>query len=699
MRPTLRIAAAFSLLGLPCAQADIALPHIISNHMVLLRAADTPLWGTARPGEKVRATFGEISAEAVTDPTGHWRLILDLTQAPASPQTVVLEGANRVEIQDVLVGEVWICAGQSNMAFELKLAEGADEDIAKSANPLLRHFRVKGPASPVPKEDCSGTWEVAVPENIGPFTAVGYYFGRRVQAELGTPMGLICPAVGGTPSEAWTSMEGITTDPELKADADLVYRQWQVDAPKAKADFVEKLTAWQAKYNRQDVPVTDPTLFITGNPADWAEVKLPGKLSASGLPAGGSVWLRKTFEISFDPATATEWALELAIPAGPHIAYCNGTKIGGNDDWGDHATFGGSMRRYVIPVKLLKQGTNEIAARVFHPGDELGITGADTRLKVTYLKDALDQSFNLVGPWRAKMETALPPLEPSTKTDFPPLPAKPPNGSHVAGALFNSLINPLIPYGIRGAVWYQGENNTGRAYRYRTAFPLMIRDWRARWGRGDFPFYFCQLANMSARKPQPAESDWAELREAQLLALSLPNTGQAVLIDIGEAGNIHPRNKREAGERLARLALAGTYDRKIVATGPLYAGMTVEEGCIRIRFTGLSGKLVSHPVPTETINRTKPRETVPFVRNSPTSELEGFAICGEDRRWVWAEARIDGETVVVSSNGVSKPVAVRYGWANNPVCTLYDADGLPASPFRTDDFPGLTINARYGDSP
>jgi sialate O-acetylesterase len=261
--------------------------------------------------------------------------------------------------------------------------------------------------------------------------------------------------------------------------------------------------------------------------------------------------------------------------------------------------------------------------------------------------------------------------------------------------LFNAMIHPLLPYAIKGVIWYQGEGNAVRSWQYRTAFPLLITDWRAQWKQGDLPFYFCQLASFEARQPQPGDNAWAELRDAQSAALKLPKTGQAVLIDIGEANDIHPRNKKDVGERLAKIALANDYGKDIPFSGPVYQSFKVDGGGIRLNFIHTDGGLVARPLPPTYDVQTLTGTTAPLGRNSPNSELEGFAICGDDRKWVWADAKIEGDTILVVSAEVPAPVAVRYAWAGNPTCNLYNGAGLPASPFRTDDFPATTRDEKW----
>lgn len=299
------------------------------------------------------------------------------------------------------------------------------------------------------------------------------------------------------------------------------------------------------------------------------------------------------------------------------------------------------------------------------------------------------------GPWLAKAEFDLPPLDSAAQASYPLHPPMPGPDRAVAAMLYNGMVHPLLPYSIRGILWYQGEANLPRAAQYRTEFTLLIKDWRAKWSEGDIPFYFCQLANMNGKYPMPLESSFAELREAQTAALALPQTGQAVLIDLGEPNDIHFRDKKDAGERVAAIALANTYGKAVPFSGPVYQSMTVEGSAIRIHFQSPDPGLVARDLPaTYALKSTLPADQ-PLVRNSPNSPLQGFTICGDDHKWVWADARIDGNTVLVSSTKVPNPIAVRYAWADNPTCNLVSSAGLPACPFRTDDFTVSTAKNKY----
>lgn len=466
----------FALLATSAA-AEVKPAAVFGDHMVLQRRQEVPVWGTAKPGEKVTVTIGSQTAAVVTDTQGRWRVDLPAMEAGGPHELTVQGGSNTVAYADVLVGEVWLCSGQSNMVWPVIWSDDADLEIASADRPRMRLFQVPDVMADAPSQAIAASWQVCGPQTAGNFSAVAYYFGRQLHETLGVPVGLISSAWGGSPIEAWTPVEAMRSDPALRP-----------------------------------------------------------------------------------------------------------------------------------------------------------------------LLDRWDQG---------KQDPNLPPF-------FRP------------GVLYNGKIAPLIPYGIRGVIWYQGESNAARAYQYRTLFPLMIGTWRRDWGRGDFPFYFVQLANFNPLAETPTESDWSELREAQLMTMQkVPSTGMAVSIDIGEATNIHPTNKRDVGRRLARWALAKDYGVTVAFCGPIYKSMQKQGDKIALTFEHAGDGLTT-------------RDGQP---------LKGFAIAGADRHWHWAQAQIAApDTVTVWSDKVPDPAAARYGWALNPPVSLYNKAGLPASPFRTDDWPGITTD-------
>ncbi len=491
---------------------EVKLPAIIGDNMVLQQGRKVPIWGWADPGEEVMVSVSwhGMNWAVTADANGKWTFSMNPPEA-GGPYEMTITAKNVVRIKNILVGEVWVCSGQSNMQWSVNQSANAEQEVAEADYPNIRLFTVERKVAEEPQSDCSGSWTPCSPQTVPGFSAVGYFFGRELHKKLGVPIGLIHTSWGGTPAEAWTR-RGV-----LKADSDFRpiltrYDEAVEKYPQARQEYEQKLAEW---------------------------------------------------------------------------------------------------------------------------------------------KQAAE---------KAKAEGANPPRRPGEPFG--------PGHPHSPSGLYNAMIAPLIPYGIQGAIWYQGESNAGRAHQYRKLFPAMIKNWRDDWGQGDFPFLFVQLANFRQAKTEPAESDWAELREAQLMTLALSNTGMAVIIDIGDADDIHPKNKQDVGKRLALWALGKTYGQKLVCSGPIYRSMRVEGNRIVLQFDYVGSGLAA-------------------VLEEP---LKGFAIAASDRKFVWADAKIEGNTVAVSSTEVSEPVAVRYAWADNPACNLYNKEGLPASPFRTDDWPGVTAD-------
>ena len=648
--------------------ADVALPSIFSDHVVLQKSARVPVWGSAENGEEITVTLNSAKADVTTGEDGHWQVLLDLSHSGPGPFTLVVQGKNTLTISDVVVGEVWLASGQSNMEFPLRNAVNAQAEIAASANTALRQFTVAKAESSLPAKNCNGQWTVAGSETSGMFSAVGYFFCKGLQGKINAPVGLIHSSWGGSPSEAWTSKEAFETDPELRAGAKKSENELKT-YPERLQSYVLALSNWEASTGRKD-------RSFTGMPLDdWEPTKLPGKISDAG-----AVWLRCRFQVPADQE-GKSFSINLGSIRGVDRIYWNGVCVGEASQIQVIKRHGD--RRQLIPAAQVKAGEAVLAVRFFSSTDDIVLA-----------RDAEAGTWSR-SVWELKTEFKLPVLSEAEKTALPVSPGMNPEAWRAASHLYNAMIHPLIPYAIKGAIWYQGESNIERAYQYRNAFPLLINDWRMHWGEGDFPFYFCQLANMNGKQPAPVQSSWAELREAQALTLAVPHTGQAVLIDLGEAGDVHARNKADVGARLAALALGQTYGFSVPFSGPVYESMKIENGQIRLSFEKTADGLVANPLPSIYVVSSLTGKKAPLLRNSPKSKFEGFAICGVDRKWVWADARIEGNKVVVWSAQVDAPVAVRYGWADNPTCNLYNTAGFPASPFRTDDFPMNTGNARY----
>jgi len=471
--------------------------------MVLQRGRPVAVWGWADPNAKVAVAVGDAKAEAAADANGMWRAKVGPLKAGGPLELTVRSGEQTLKVSDVLVGEVWLCSGQSNMAMTVRGCINAGEEAKTADLPKIRHWRTARVDTRVPPGDCAGSWVVCSPQTVVGFTAAGYFFGRKLHKTLDVPIGLINSSVGGTPIEKWT--------------------------------------------NRLPVKAAAATTKVDPNSKEMRELR---------------------------------------------------------DDY---------FNRMILWQR-----------------------------RVRAEKD------------RAKRRRMRPPPAPK---ELAALYAS-------RGGLYNGMIAPLVGYGMRGAIWYQGEANAGRGYVYRDQLAAMITGWREVWGQGDFPFGVVQLPNFRARAAEPGDASWAVIRESQASILKLPATGIAVTIDVGMEKNIHPKNKQAVGKRLGLWALAKVYERDLVYSGPIYKGMAVEGGSIRIKFDHVGGGLT----------------------RTGEGDVKGFAIAGEDRKWVWAEAKIDGETVVVSSKAVAKPVAVRHAWGMNPECNLANKEGLPAGPFRTDDW-------------
>jgi sialate O-acetylesterase len=645
------------------AQAEVRVPSIIGDNMVVQQGRKTRVWGTAQAGEGVVVTFAGQMEQTIADGQGRWQVFLGPLK-PGGPFSLMIAGSNILTFKNVLVGDVWICSGQSNMEFPLVNATGGAEAIAKADYPEIHLFTVQKETAASPLDDVKGRWVVTTPDQAGQFSAVGYFFGRELYQRLKIPLGLIHTSWGGTPAEAWTSHDALASVPDLKPIL-VRYQKSLETLPQRRGDYERALAGWEQKNLYQDpgnkgeaLGYADPAL----NAADWNRMNLPQFFETAGLNIDGAVWFRKEIDL---PASWAGKDLELNLTAIDDfdITYFNGARVGatGNETPNSYMV----PRRYSVPASLVRVGRNVIAVRVFDRAGEGGFGRAD-RMTLSPVGVKETEATSLAGPWSYKVELALEPKKPDYGSR-PELPG--PTNQNSPSVLYNAMIAPLKPYAIRGAIWYQGESNAGRAYQYRMLFPTMIRDWRAMWGQGDFPFYFVQLANWQPAKSEPADSEWAELREAQAMTLRLPQTGMAVIIDIGDANDIHPRNKLDVGKRLAAWALADTYHKKNESSGPLYDSFTVEGDKVRVKFKHLGGG----------------------IKTSDGGPPKGFAIAGADQKFVWADARLDGDTVIVWCKEVAHPVAVRYAWADNPQCNLYNQAGLPASPFRTDDWPGVTL--------
>ncbi|UYZ62100.1 sialate O-acetylesterase [Hymenobacter weizhouensis] len=643
------------------ARAAVRLPALVGSHMVLQRDKPLPLWGWADQGEAVTVTFrGKTYPARSGGPSGKWTVTLPATPA-GGPYELVVRGRTTLRLTDVLVGDVWLASGQSNMEWPLREVLNYQQEIAQATYPQIRLFNVTNTVAFQPQAEAatSAGWQVCSPQTVGDFSAVAYFFGRDLHRRYKVPIGLISSEWGGTPAEAWMSAEALRPFPEFRATmGELAATAAPPDQVAAR--FAQKGRAWQAVlrgYDQGYQPAGPAWAAPAFDASTWAQMPLPGlweETTPTLRDFDGVLWLRR--DLTLPPAAAGQ---PLTLRLGPiddnDSTYFNGVLVG-------HTAGYDQPRQYQVPARLVQAGRNVLTIRVFDQGWGGGVWGPPDGLQA----EAGGTRLPLAGPWQYRVGFNLREVPPSP---LPPVPQKAPT------LLFNGMIAPLRPMALKGVIWYQGEDNAERAEQYRRLFPALIQDWRQQFREPNLPFLFVQLAGFQHDLLQPADYSWAELRDAQRAALALPHTGMATALDIGDANDIHPRNKQDVGARLALAARQVAYlEPQIVASGPTLVGHTVEQGRIRLRFGSLSGGLV--------------------LRDTAGAFLKSFAIAGPDRRFVWAKGRVEGNTLVVWSEQVPAPVAVRYAWGNSPFPNLYNQAGLPASPFRTDSWPGLTAGKK-----
>lgn len=634
-------------------KAQIKLPGIFGDHMVVQRGWPVPVWGWSSPNEKLVLTFNKQKKEIIADRNGKWRINLDPEPA-GGPFELKVQGRNSLIFHDVMVGEVWICSGQSNMEFELNSARNANNEIMNSGNSEIRHIKIPLTVSSIPKDDILPTaWEVSSPKTAGHFTAVGYFFAREIEKRLHVPVGLINTTWGGTMVEAWTSHGALENSPEFKS---IIHSVTDKDIESGRMERSKKLEQ-QVRYLQKNINDTVPEADWKNpdyNSQGWPKISIAlnwenQHLGLSDLD--GIVWYRKEIFLDENAVTKTIM-LSLGKIDDNDDTYVNGIWVGSTKNWAEN-------RIYRVPAGVFKTGKNIIAVRVEDTGGGGGFYGDSSSV---YLKSE-DEFISLSNNWNFRIAKITSKTTGIGPNDYPSL-------------LFNAMINPLIPYGIRGVLWYQGEANTGQAYQYRTAFPLMINDWRQHWEEGNFPFYFVQLASFNAGNGNSQQgSTWAELREAQTRTLSLPATGMAVTTDIGESNDIHPKNKQDVGLRLAAIAMNNIYEQLREYSGPQYESMSIQGDKIILSFTHTGSGLMI---------------------KDKYGYLRGFEIAGPDHHFYFAKAILENNKVMVYAEEVSQPLSVHFAWADDAAdANLYNKEGFPAVPFRTDQWKGVTDDVKY----
>ena len=664
-----KLLIALLLAGCMSAKAQVKLQPLFTDNMVLQQQADVPIWGEDKAGKKVTVTtsWDKRKYTTTTAANGKWKVSVATPKA-GGPYSITISDGKTVRLNNILIGEVWLCSGQSNM--EMPIAgwgndyfKAEHKDADNHSN--IRLLQLNLVASMTPDNHFTARnngWTVCNYTNLAPFSATAYFFGRDLEKHLNVPIGLIQTCWGGTVAEAWTGKESLELDPDFTKGLKNLSEMSASKENTMKKYEADKLQ-WQKNVDSKDAGMKNGKAVWAApgfNDESWMTMKVPGLFSQNGLEKfDGLVWFRHTVDI---PSSMTGKALTLRLGSVDDIdvTYFNGVRIGQTEGWAKE-------RVYQIPARLVKAGRNVIAVRNLDTGGDGGLYGKTEQFRLTVEGQKGTgqgtQEINLSGEWRYKVSTGM--------QELPAMPANPNGNPNLPTVLYNAMINPLIPYTIKGAIWYQGEANASRAYQYRDLLPLMINDWRSRWGYR-FPFYIVQLANFMARHDHPTESAWAELREAQALTTNLDNTGVSCTIDIGMEKDIHPSNKQDVGHRLALIARAETYGQNVEFSGPLYKSYEMMGHCIRIHFDHTTGGL----------------------KTNDDRPVTGFAIAGPDHVWHWATATIDGNSVIVSSDKVKFPVAVRYAWADNPACNLYNGAKLPAFPFRTDCWNGVTYGVK-----
>lgn len=640
-----------ALLFLLCsliANANVKMPLLFSDGMVLQRNKAIPVWGFADANEKVEIHFNKQIKKTLADKNGKWTVNLDAEKA-GGPFELIIIGKNKITIKDVLVGEVWICSGQSNMEFQVVKTINAEKEMNDADYPMIRHFGVAQDLSGKPKDDLkAGKWEVSNKNTVGNFTAVGFYFARKLYAELKIPIGIINTSWGGTNVETWTSREAFEKSAEFK--------NMIADVPVMNIDSISVLYAKRMKERIEKiqgtaVSTTNENTFkdFSFDDASWGELHTPSIWENQPLgDLDGVVWMRKTITLSAEDIK-NKATLSLAKIDDEDITYVNGIEVGKN-------TIYDVRRIYDVPQGILKEGKNVIAVRIVDNTGGGGIYGEADDLKLTIGSKVMP----LDGKWKFRVIVVKTSLSPNS---YPSL-------------LYNAMVNPLVPYAIEGVLWYQGEANVWRAQQYKKAFPLMITDWRTKFKQGDFPFYFVQLSTFDETGGNSKKgSRWAELREAQSETLKLKNTGMAVTTDIGNAKDIHPTNKQDVGLRLAAIALNNIYGKKQIFSGPTYKSQEIKGNQIILTFDNAGAGLTS---------------------GDNSENVKGFEIAGADKIFHSAKAIIKDNKIIVSSDQVQNPVAVHYGWADDDTqINLYNKEKFPASPFRTDNWETITANEIY----
>ena len=645
--------AAVIFCGSMISLAAVTVPDIFSDGAVLAKREDVPVFGRGTPGEKVTVKFDRKVFKTTVGTDGKWEVVMNLKNSPAGPFELHI---NDKIIRDVVVGEVFLAAGQSNMEFKLYRAEGFKEIVKLPPNKLLRHFKIKNNYAATPISEVQGQWVSADPSTLVEYCAVGYFFAKKLHDTLNIPVGIVNASWGGTALECWMSKESLAPFPETVAIGDARLKALNTHPERLKK-FLKANAAWEKKYGRTDIPVKFPS-----KDAKW----LP---HSGDIRGGGICWLRNRITLT-EKDVKDDFRIYLGRIYAPVKVFIDGKEVANGDletAW-SYSQFG-----VYVPAGTFAAGTHEVLIRYWISHDKMHMP-----------QPFRFGSFNIDGKnWEIYREKSFPVCSGAMRKECPAPLGNAPLPERQWSRLYNAMIHPLIPYRFSGMLWYQGEGNASRYANYGKVFSSLITDWRKKFRHEDLPFYFCQLPSYMMPSESPGEcGNWSYLRREQTEAAKLPGTGMAVITDAGECRDIHPLNKKIPGERMAALALKHIYGQDIPYQSPAAVKALRRGKNIEITFSHTDGGFVAAAIP-ETLPLKKSNRTfTKLIRRSPEAQLEGFALCGTDGKWFWADkAQISGDKVVVSSSKVPVPVKVRYNWSNFPLGNLYSKAGFPAAPF------------------
>lgn len=618
---------------------QLALPKLISDGMILQRDTPLTIWGWSSASDTISVQFKDKTYKAITSTQGKWSAVLPSEAAGGPYRMVISNNTSRIAISDILIGDVWLCSGQSNMEISMqRVSPLYEEEIKNASNPNIRYFKVpkaynfKGPQNRID----AGKWTKTNPKTVLDFSAVAYFFAYEINREQNIPIGLINSSLGGSPVDAWLSEDALKKFPQL-------HRQYKTFQSDHHIDSIQqsdraRISGWYKRINKEDLGVLQNWKSPDVKVENWSSIEMPGYWAESYPELQkGVVWLRKGFELS--AALKNKKAkLSLGTIVDADSVFVNGNYIG-------HTSYRYPPRRYEIPENILKSGKNTLAVKVINERGSGGFV-PDKPYKIRIGNNEI----SLEGKWHIRQGATAKSLAGQTFVRWQP------------GGLYNAMIAPLLNYHIKGVLWYQGESDTGSPDTYQALFTTLINSWRKDWNQGSFPFLYVQLPNFMKAKEKPTESNWASLRDAQLQSLKVANTAMAVTIDIGEWNDIHPLNKKDVGHRLALAARHMAYGEKnLVYSGPQFSSAVVESNTVVLSFNHIGSGLKSD------------------------GALKGFTIAGVNKEFVWAKAKIKGDKVEVWSPNIENPKYVRYAWGDNPdKANLYNSEGLPASPFKTD---------------